>query len=153
MFYRRRLASLFVVLCTIPLGFIAQSARTQTGSAPAMAKEKAHPIDAFYDACLEKHSSTVGTANCANEAEDRWDKQMNKDYQALLKSSNAKIQTKLRDSQRAWLVFRDKETMAEDAFCSRQGTKWKVVYAEAHMRLVKARALQLAAYLSENESD
>lgn len=146
---RRRSLIVATLLCAALLLWAGRAAQTQTSTPPA--KTKPHPIDAFYDACVEKDGSTAGMLRCTEKTNALWDKQMNKDYAALLKSANPKTRLKMRDSQRAWLVYRDKEQAMQNEFYHRDGTMWGPIRANIGMRLVKERALQLADYLSDND--
>lgn len=47
--------------------------------------------------------------NCANNAYDSWDTELNKKYRALLAKLSPADAVKLKDSQRKWLAFRDAE--------------------------------------------
>ncbi|MBK6776052.1 MAG: DUF1311 domain-containing protein [Flavobacteriales bacterium] len=50
-----------------------------------------------------------GDERFAYVAMEAWDAEMKKDYQALLGLMKPEGQTALREAQRAWLIYRDKE--------------------------------------------
>ena len=110
-----------------------------------------HPIDAQLHRCLEDttNQTTKGMRDCAYVAMEAWDAEMNKDYQALLGLMKPEGQTALREAQRAWLFYRDKEfDLTNELYMSEmQGTMYHVVATNANMELVKARALELKTML------
>lgn len=65
-------------------------------------------IGVAADACLEKGEdpSTFGMIACHGDEADVWDDRLNRDYQVLMKSVDKE---RIRDLERAWLVFRDKK--------------------------------------------
>lgn len=78
-------------------------------SGVSFAEEQDNPILVEQGRCVEKDSTTAGISNCAYSAQMQWDAEMNKYYQLLLKKLDKESASKLRESQRAWVKFRDKE--------------------------------------------
>lgn len=95
--------------------------------------------------CLEKNSSTVGMISCYNNSAAAWDTQINQYYQLLGGDKNPE----LRNSQTAWLKFRDLEfAWLQKKYVkayenSGGGTLWGVVSIEEKMKFLRQRALEL----------
>jgi uncharacterized protein YecT (DUF1311 family) len=53
-------------------------------------------------------SSTHGMIECNNREWAVWDERLNRSYSAALKGAEAKLATALRETQRAWLQWREK---------------------------------------------
>lgn len=106
-----------------------------------------HHIDSWYERCVEEDSTTVGMEQCSDKAYEKWDKEMNKVYQGLMKKLPVKDREVLRESQRAWLKFRDAELkFGFVVYGGLHGTIWRVVYGGDRVDLVKQRTLKLTHY-------
>ena len=83
---------------------------------PASAADKADiekRYSVIYSDCMEKAGSTAEYVDCIG-AEINWqDKYLNRRYQDLMKALTPPQQARLRDAQRAWIVFRDKWCAAQ----------------------------------------
>jgi uncharacterized protein YecT (DUF1311 family) len=109
--------------------------------------EDDHSIDLKEARCIEADSSTAGMANCTKQAEVEWDQELNKYYGLLIKSLNKEQAELLRQAQRAWLEYRDKEIKnISTFFSSKAGTMWIPIRAAHYNDLVKQRALELKNY-------
>lgn len=96
--------------------------------------------------CCDKDGSTAGMTNCAEKAYAEWDKELNKNYNALMKLLPANGQSALRSSQQTWILFRDKEFKSLDSIYSKlEGTMYIPMSVESRIRVVRDRALQLLA--------
>jgi uncharacterized protein YecT (DUF1311 family) len=72
---------------------------------------------------------------------------MNLAYAALLRRLSAPAAQSLRQSQRAWITFRDAEDRARNAlYATRRGTMYVPMEAAAGTILTRDRALQLEGY-------
>lgn len=114
-------------------------------------EELKHPIDVALQACLEtpEGQSTAGMRECVATAAAAWDKEMNKYYNLLMKGELLKAGEKelLREAQRSWLDYRDKENKFSSAtYFGQGGTMWHVIASDRVMETVKQRALDLKAY-------
>jgi uncharacterized protein YecT (DUF1311 family) len=119
-------------------------------STPILAQDAAetHPIDKKYDACLNKNGSTAGMVQCADEAYKAWDAELNKNFKLLMAKLNKTEQTQFKTAQVAWLAFRDKEFALSDAlYGSLQGTMYIPMSVDNKLKIVRARALEMAGYL------
>lgn len=118
-------------------------------AANAQADSK-HPIDVQLVLCLQDSLSTAGMRECCYTALDAWDAEMNKTYAALLEVLSPEGQSALREAQRAWLAFRDKQLELNYQFYIEelQGTMYHVMASHANMDVVKQRALGLKAMLN-----
>lgn len=137
------------LLALLPLLFVANYAHSQS-KAESAAK---HPIDAAFDACQAKASTTPAIAGCYIQARDAWDKEMNKQYTLLKHGLPAPAQAKLLASQRVWLKYRDAEEETLSAvYGSRDGTIQRIHAASTDMEITRQRASLLRGYNSDNES-
>lgn len=112
---------------------------------PLFAQEK-HSIDKFEEVCISKNSTTAGMANCAYEARKKWDAEMNKYYKLLMAALDKKGQNELRESQLAWIKFRDAEFKSIENMYNQMATMYIPVRSGDRMDIVKQRALQLKSY-------
>jgi uncharacterized protein YecT (DUF1311 family) len=111
-------------------------------------KAKKHPIDKMQEDCIKKDDSTAGMANCTYKAQDMWDKELNKNYNALMKKLSPTDREVLKSAQKKWLEFRDSEFKLIDALYSKlQGTMYIPMRASELKEIVRKRAMDLSAYL------
>ncbi len=72
---------------------------------PALAEEPAY--SAAYGRCMDKsEGATFPMIDCMTEEEGRWDKLLNRNYQAVLGQLTPNRQKSLRAAQRLWLQYR-----------------------------------------------
>ncbi len=112
-------------------------------------KAKEHTIDSALKECLATPSgkSTAGMITCTVTAENAWDVEMNKYYKLLLSILSPDVKTKLKEAQRQWIAYRDKELQfSSTAFGSKDGTIWSVIAANNHLEIIKKRTLELTEY-------
>lgn len=105
-----------------------------------------HPIDQLLEKCIEADETTVGMVMCAEEAHQRWDKELNRVYTILMQQIGGAQKRVLREAQRQWIVFRDKETEFITKFYSEQGSIFRVFAANDIMALTKSRVERLLYY-------
>lgn len=112
---------------------------------PLFTQDK-HSIDKLEEECINKDSTTAGMANCTYEAQKQWDAEMNRYYKLLMAALDKNGQDKLRESQRAWIKFRDAEFESIENMYPRDATVFINIRAADKMSIVKERALQLKSY-------
>ena len=113
------------------------------------AMPSADPTCARLARCLEgeANASTAGQTECETTALRDYDRRMNLAYAALLRRLPARAAQSLRQSQRAWIIFRDAEDRARAAiYATRSGTMYVPMEAAAGTILTRDRALQLEGY-------
>lgn len=111
--------------------------------------KKENPIDILESKCLSKKNiSNAEMCNCTIQARESWDKELNK-YYSLLKTKLPKeaFET-LKESQKQWLVYRDKEYafISKYFYEVKQGTMWYAVSESKKRDIVKTRAVELEGY-------
>lgn len=122
--------------------FLCMAAYTSAEKAPK------HPIDKAEEACIDKDGSTAGMTNCAEKAYGMWDKELNKNYNALMNELSSKDKEVLRAAQKKWLECRDQEFKLIDAIYSQlEGTMYVPLRVEERISVVKQRALKLGNHL------
>lgn len=108
-----------------------------------------HPIDLKVEECLAVgvNQTTIGMIACMQTAMEEWDIEMNKYYKLLMDTLKTNKREKLRDAQRQWLVYRDKEfEFIGTMYGNMDGTMWKIVAADCRNSFVRQRALELTSY-------
>lgn len=103
-----------------------------------------HPIDKTLDACIDKNGSTAGMVECTDKAYAAWDKELNKNYGALMRALTPKQKEALRLAQLEWIKFRDLEfKFIDSVYDTLQGTMYIPMRISAHLEVIKERALEL----------
>ena len=113
--------------------------------------DKEHPIDIELQNCLDssENYTTKGMTDCVIRATEKWDKELNKNYQELLKLLTVEQKEKLKISQIKWIEFRDKELeFSNQLYNDMGGTMWIPIAAETKLEITKKRALELSVYIS-----
>ena len=113
-----------------------------------------HRIDIQLEECLndEWTVSTVDIMICVDNALNEWDKELNAVYQKLMKKLSAEQKTTLREAQKEWIKFRDREYDNIDSIYNMDGTMWGQVRLMEKLEIVKSRTLSLTKYLSNLEN-
>lgn len=115
------------------------------------APDVSYPLDGFLDQCLDQpnHGSTASQVDCTNQAAQRWDQEMNQDYQRLTSRLPPKAQALLQNAQRCWLRYRDADQLLIDAaYELTKGTMYVPMQAYSHLRLIRERSLALKSYFT-----
>ena len=118
-------------------------------ASPALAAPQGDSTATALQRCLDRpdNASTAGQVDCETEAAHGYDRRLNTAYAALIRALPPKAAQQLRQSQRAWLAFRDAERVASGAiFATRQGTMFVPMQASASVNVIRDRALQLESY-------
>jgi uncharacterized protein YecT (DUF1311 family) len=93
--------------------------------------EKEHPIDLELQNCLDssENYTTKGMTDCVVRATEKWDEELNKNYQELLILLTAEQTDKLKIAQRKWVEYRNKRLNFQINFttiCKEQcGFQWQ----------------------------
>lgn len=104
-------------------------------------------IDAALTECMNEDYSTHGMLRCINTAIEAYDSEMNKVYNLLLGKLNEKDRELVRESQRAWINFRDKDIKSIEAiYANFDGTMYLPMQAIDRMELTKHRVQELKSY-------
>ncbi|MGJ0481703.1 lysozyme inhibitor LprI family protein [Pantoea agglomerans] len=101
------------------------------------------PSDASPDRCLNNAPTTLAMNQCYAAASQVWDREMNKQYNKLMKTLSGEPKNKLRAAQRAWLSYRDSWLEASRSQLSSQGTLGSVALSAQSLSLVRNQALML----------
>jgi uncharacterized protein YecT (DUF1311 family) len=118
--------------------------------------EAKHPIDVELQNCrdTESNQTPFGRIECEHIAADLWDNELNNYYNDLMKRINTKEQEILKESQRKWIEYRDKElNFSETFYFGFQGTMWGTVAAGRRCDIIRSRALELKAYMDVLKMD
>lgn len=108
----------------------------------AQAQENA--IDARLSQCMNGASTTPALSECYGSASKAWDKEMNTQYNRLMKKLTGEPKAKLRVAQRNWLAYRDSWMATSKAFfAQRQGTMTPLSVGAQSVSLVRNQALML----------
>ena len=113
---------------------------------PAYAQDE-HPIDKSLSACIDKSKCiTAEMVKCGGEAYAKWDAEMNRYYNLLMVILNKEAKKQLRQSQKAWLKFRDLEFKFIPNYYLDIGSYQRPTTWSHKVDIVRARALELQAY-------
>jgi uncharacterized protein YecT (DUF1311 family) len=108
---------------------------------------KKHPLDLWLDGCTQRDPSTRGMNECLAQAYAGWDQELNRTYRELLSRLDEASQDALRESQRAWIAFRDREfTLLDKLYGSMEGTMYVTMRLADRVDLIKRRTLELQSY-------
>lgn len=102
-----------------------------------------HPIDVANEACQRENDTTLGMGSCLGEAMERWDRQLNINYQRLLGLLDADKQAPVKAAQRAWIAWRDAQFEAITTVHQREGSVWGLVSTGRRIDVVREQAIRL----------
>lgn len=99
-------------------------------------------------------ANTVSIGTCFGNALKLADVEMNDLYKKIMNQTSSKVyQTRLRDAQRAWIIFRDKSCLYENGtYEETRGTLWSLGQAGCQAAFTKQRVMQLQEYLKTCEN-
>jgi len=132
--YLQLLSPILLGLALLPTTLLAQS------NSP----ENLHPIEVKMNNCIDKNPSTAGVTGCLDTAYTEWDAELNKFYKLLTGIINTTQKTALRNAERAWLEYRDKEfALLELLYQTKEGSMFQPMLMYDKVTVVKKRALEL----------
>lgn len=101
------------------------------------------------------NQTTAGMIGCASKAYENWDTELNVVYNKFIDSlKSPKMELMLKESQRQWIMYRDKEFEFSDNFyLSQQGTMYRVMAISYKMEFVKQRAIELETMFESTYSE
>ncbi|CNL05171.1 Uncharacterized protein conserved in bacteria [Yersinia pseudotuberculosis] len=123
---------LFIIVLLLSLG------------STAHAKELRKDIDEGLDKCKDSVVSTMEIADCYGSSIDAWEAELNKQYKLLLQDQPKEIQADLRNSQRAWVKYKESYINAMKNFYSQErGSIWDLVMSESKKNVIRDKAIDL----------
>lgn len=111
-------------------------------------------IDVPESKCLDKKDiSNAEMRNCTIKATQSWDNELNKYYNLLKSKLPKETFEALKESQKQWMIYRDKECLLISKFYFelKQGTMWYTIAENKKKEIVKSRALELQMYFENLE--
>jgi uncharacterized protein YecT (DUF1311 family) len=115
----------------------------------AAQEQTKHPIDKALEACIDKNSSTAGMVECTDKAYAAWDKELNKNYGALMLALKPKQKEALRMAQLEWIKYRDLQfRFIDSVFDTLDGTMYIPMRISSRMEVIKKRTRELKDYLN-----
>jgi len=107
-----------------------------------------HPLDVWLAECTAKDESTAGQIACLTEAYKKWDAELNRVYQELMKKLPEAARAALKSSQLAWIKHRNEELNFLTALYEiPDGTMYGLMKTADQVDFVRKRALELASYI------
>lgn len=103
---------------------------------------------------IEKNSTTYGMHQALITEYEELDKLLNKYYNHLMKTLDEEPKMKLRDSQREWIKFRDKEYEFYSSYfhsIGGGGSMWGIISGEHRNAVMLRRVEQLEILISDGE--
>lgn len=110
---------------------------------------KPHPIEIRLENEIRESGGVTATMRDAqSKAYEQWDTELNRVYADLLASLHEEDRELLRDSERAWIGYRDAQIkwLWSKAMYGEEGTLGPVIVSEAGRALVADRVCQLDRY-------
>lgn len=129
------ITKLFLIICIVVCAFLSISVGEER---PA------------NDPCAEA-TTTVEMQKCLNTHYKKVDGELNKLYQQVRSKLSKTRQTKLKEAQRSWILFRDKSAEFEASEVE-GGTMYQLVYLSAVASLTEKRVDQLRTILKRMDS-
>lgn len=128
------------------LGWMALASVSQGQEQGAESLEEAQErIDKRVEELMDQDPSTAGMVKAIDWEQQEWDKVLNDSYQELLSSLPKEGQQALKEAQRAWIDYRDKQYKALGAIYSQtEGTMFIPMAANSRALITKHRAIELA---------
>jgi len=118
------------------------------GTVSIAQEQTQHPIDKALEACIDKNGSTAGMVECTDKAYAAWDKELNKNYSELMRTLKPKQKEALRLAELEWIKYRDLDfRLIASIYDTMDGTMYIPMRIDAHMEVIKKRALQLKGFL------
>jgi len=155
----RRTAAIFVFAAVLAGSLAISPAPALTAGTRARNQDKAasapakHPIDVWLEQCTAKDESTAGQIACLTTAFEKWDAELNRVYQELMKKLPEAARPALKSAQLAWLKHRDEEfKLLAALYDSLDGTMYGLMKAADRVDFVRKRALELSSYISVLEN-
>lgn len=111
-----------------------------------------HQIDKELQDCLNlnENYTTKGMTDCVNTATTKWDIELNKTYEKILGLLTVEQKGKLKNAQRKWIEYRDKEIeFSIQIYSDKQGTMWIPVSAQTKLDLTRQRTIDLENYMAD----
>lgn len=125
-----------LILVTISIFFIQ----------PVFAQEE-HTIDKQLDECMENSKYiTSKMVECCEEAQLQWEQRMDKYYKLLMNALDERAKKALRNSQAAWVEFKNLEFKFIPQYFQDTGSYTGPVSAGNRVTIIRDRALQLKSY-------
>ena len=95
-----------------------------------------YTIDIELQNCLDssENYTTKGMTDCVIRATEKWDKELNKNYNELLPLLTSEQEEKLKSAQLNWIEYRNKEIeFSNQIYSDIQGTMWIPVAAQTKL--------------------
>ncbi|MDO5562464.1 MAG: lysozyme inhibitor LprI family protein [Synergistaceae bacterium] len=115
----------------------------------SFAAEKVYPIDEWFKNALAEKTSTADMCEVTAAGTKKWDAELNKQYKILMGRLGKKGQESLRQSQKAWVKFREAEAKASANIfytANKGGAISRIESADRMYNFVRSRALELKNY-------
>lgn len=111
-------------------------------------------LEKQYEKNMAEDYSTTGMIIATNDYYDELDKVLNKVYKELMATLTPDEKIALRDSQRAWIKFREKEVaFSADLYSKKEGTIYRLFTPANRISLMKNRITDLIDYLSTQKDE
>jgi uncharacterized protein YecT (DUF1311 family) len=116
-------------------------------------KSSSNAIDFAFKKCLDKDTTVANVGVCAYIAYGKWDKELTKEYNQLLRQVSAvKDKEALKSAELQWISFRDAEFHLYDNIFNKPGRRFCLLRAQSRINLVKTRLEQIKEYRTALEN-
>ncbi|MGL6168056.1 MAG: lysozyme inhibitor LprI family protein [Fusobacteriaceae bacterium] len=105
-------------------------------------------LEKQYELKLDEDYSTFGKLSASADYYEELDKVLNKSYKELMAILGTEEKIALRNSQREWIKFKDKEIeFSETLYSKKEGTIYRQLTPIIMIDLIKNRINELVSYL------
>jgi len=109
-------------------------------------------IDSVLEKCKNGAQNTLATSECYSQATKSWDVELNKQYKLLMADQPEKAKTAIKESQRAWIKYKESYFLAIEAYYrEQQGSIWPIMAAESKMNVIREKAIDLNRLLNSTD--
>lgn len=98
------------------------------------------------ETCLIEHNSTqADLIDCFTQAQKDWDDELNSIYKQIMTNvKNPALKDTIRNTQREWIVYRDKEiALVQSLLSLGQGSLWEVLIEQFKADITQRRVAEL----------
>ncbi len=110
---------------------------------------KQEDIDIDYNKCVSKDTACPNVSDCAFKTYAAWEKQMSESYDRIMKELKEEHKVILRESQTAWLAYKDATFHVYDEIYNRPGDFWCRMRHEGRIDVLRKRTQQLRKYFED----
>lgn len=111
-------------------------------------------LEKQYEEEIDKDYSTTGMVLAGQKYYEELDEILNKCYKELMATLDDEEKVALKESQREWIKFKDKELkFAANLYSKKDGSIWRLSTPRVAINLMINRIKELSIYLSDQKDE